>query len=164
MRINDKNSGFTLMELVIVVTVSTVLVSSIILMVNPKESLARGRDNKRLADISYMERAVNEFKLDNSICPGVPDHLYTSTTTPFGSTDLTSANSGWLGLDLSRYISHYPIDPKNDLTYYYSYKTSGTEYEFNTKLEHLVDKMQNDGGNDLLFFESGDDLTLIEPL
>jgi len=58
--------GFTLIELIIVVAILAVLVSILVVALNPGEQLARARDAKRVADLDGIKSAIN---------------LYTSTAT-----------------------------------------------------------------------------------
>ncbi len=158
----NKSKGITLLELLITVTVVLILLAASVLVINPAEKLEKARDEKRLSDISSLERIVNEYKIDNGVYPDDADALRISTALPPGNAGpLQSTTLGWIKADLSAYNTKLPTDPKNDATYFYSYQQSGPTYELNARLEHLVELSQNDGGNDPDVYEVGDDLTII---
>ena len=61
-------SGFTLLELLIVVSIIAILSVALILVLNPAEALKKSRDSQRLSDLSTMKTALGLYM--------------TSTTTP----------------------------------------------------------------------------------
>lgn len=137
LKIHKNNKGWTFVELVIVLAIIAILFSAFIRIINPTRFKAKGRDNKRLADIKTLDRMVNEFMLDNGYYP-----------------DLATDN-------LLDYHPFIPQDPINDAQYNYSYTTDGSVYEINVRFEALTDEMLNDGGNQDDMYEIGNDLTLL---
>ncbi|GIW69671.1 MAG: hypothetical protein KatS3mg101_0418 [Patescibacteria group bacterium] len=156
-------SGVTLLEVVLVSAVLLILLGVVYSLVSPSASKAKARDNKRLSDISNLDRAINEYRIDRQSYPGSQNVLYTSITTPAGSPNVYSPTSGWIPADLSDYLPKYPTDPINDLTYYYEYIQNGSGYEISARMEYLTEEPQNDGGNDPLKYELGTNLLLISP-
>jgi len=138
-----------------------ILIGVTISLISPVSSKGKARDNKRLSDISTLDRAINEYRLDYGRYPGLENFLYSSNYLPAGSPDLYSALSGWVPVDLSDYFSRYPTDPVNDATYHYEYFHNNVDYEVSTRLEQLLDKASEDGGNDPLKYELGTNLLLI---
>lgn len=59
-------SGFTLVELLVVIAVIGVLATIVLLAVNPAEQLARGRDTSRQAAITQVGRALQGYFTANS--------------------------------------------------------------------------------------------------
>ena len=155
--------GITLPELLITITLLTILVTSSVLVLRPEEKKAKARDNRRLNDISTLDRVINEYLLDYSDYPDLFDVLRDSTSLPGTSVSLDNSAAGWIDEDLSEYTSHLPIDPINDTTYRYYYYHGDTGYELNVVLEYLTDEAANDGGDDVNRYEMGNDLTLISP-
>lgn len=151
------------MELIIVITLISILASVSILVLDPAEKRARARDNRRLSDLSTLDRVINEFLLDNGDYPDLSLVLRDSTTLPVGGISVDNASSGWIDVDLSAYTSHLPVDPVNDATYRYYYYHDNTGYELNAVLETLSDEAVNDGGDDADRYEVGNNLTLISP-
>ena len=161
-RLFDTNA-FTLLEIAIVTAVLLVLMGTVISLISPASSKGKARDNKRLSDVSTLDRAVNEYRLDYGQYPGQESVLYTSDTVPTGSPNIYSVVSGWIPVDLSDYIPKYPTDPVNDATYHYEYVHNTVGYEISTRLEQLTEEASSDGGNDPAKYEIGINLLLITP-
>lgn len=159
----DNSDGMTLLEVILATTITIVLFTVIWILVNPTVMLKRGRDEKRLSDLSMLDRVITEYKLDQGSYPDTVNTLRTSTTLPVGSTSLTSVKAGWIACNLSTYTSRFPIDPINDSTYYYSYFHTSDGYELDAKLEYNTSLMSSDGGNDPNSYEVGNNLNLISP-
>ena len=156
--------GFTLIELVLVVGIILILASGVLFLFSGNRSYSdEARDVKRLSDLSLLERAINEYKLDKNALPDQAGIIRISTALPSGSIDLANSSSGWIEADLSEYTSRMPIDPVNNDEYYYVYTHNGASYEINARLEYLTEEMVNDGGNDNNVYETGDNLLLISP-
>lgn len=151
------------MEIVIVLGLLVLLSTFLFINTDPVGNQKKARDNKRISDISTIDRAVSEFVVDKKRYPDQSEMLRQSTVLPGGSSQLTSSNMGWLQDNLSSYISFLPIDPINDITYQYSYIHDATGYEINAKLEIRLDQMTDDGGNDDTTYEVGNNLNLISP-
>lgn len=160
-RKNDFTNGFTLIEILVSVVVFALLVLAV-LQINPIEAQRRARDNKRLSDITTLERAILEYKIDNGELPGTQDVTWTSNNLPDGfSGPFEDAESGWIDGDLSVYLSKLPADPVNDNEFRYYYRHNGFSYELNANLEFQTDLEGSDGGNDPFLYELGDDLTVL---
>ncbi|HAI62802.1 MAG: Type II secretory pathway, pseudopilin PulG [candidate division WWE3 bacterium GW2011_GWF2_41_45] len=163
MKRNPESNAFTLLEITIVMAVLLILIGVTISLISPVSSKGKARDNKRLSDISTLDRVINEYRLDYGQYPGLENFLYTSNYLPAGSPDLYSARSGWIPVDISDYTTRYSVDPVNDAIYHYEYFHNSADYEVSTRLEQLMDKASEDGGNDPLKYELGTNLLLITP-
>ena len=155
--------GFTIVELVVATALVMVLLSVVLLAINIPEKQNKAMDVKRISDLSLLDSAINQYRMDNQGYPDTRNVLRISTLLPSGNTQLESSLSGWIGQDLSKYLPRMPTDPVNDATYHYSYIQNGSGYELNARLEFLTDQMQNDGGNDTNAYEMGSNLLLISP-
>jgi len=156
--------GMTLIELIIVSGIIMLLVLSSFLLIKPHEFRDKARDEKRISDVATLDRAVNEFFIDNERYPDSSDVLRESTSLPSSSDGpLESVVEGWIAQNLSRYISKLPTDPINDAQYFYSYQHNTTSYEINARLEYYSEYELNsyDGGNDDSVYEFGNDLTIL---
>ncbi len=160
-RISQK--GMTILELVASMAILVILTTMLIVFIRPSEQIGKSRDEKRLSDLSVIDRAISEFVLDHKRYPDQENILRKSNTLPVGSSNVSNSNLGWILDNLSAYNSMLPIDPLNNDEYYYSYTHSSTGYEINAKLEMLLDEMIQDGGNDLNLYEIGNNLNLISP-
>ncbi len=159
----NNQKGVTLIELIAAFSIIVILVTSSVLILNPGEKRAKARDNRRLTDISTLDRVINEYLLDYGDFPDLFDVLRDSTTLPGGSISVDNSAAGWIDEDLSEYTSHLPIDPVNDATYRYYYYHDDTSYELNATLENLLEYAQEDGGDDPARYEVGNNLTLVSP-
>jgi len=160
---SKKQFGITLVELTIVLGLFIIMLTVLTLLINPATQKKRARDNKRLSDISNLDRVILEYKLDTGQYPDAVNTLRTSNTLPPTGLSLDSASAGWVLGDFLTYTSSLPLDPFNDDTYFYSYFHDGNSYELSTLLEYLTEEPQNDGGNDNNSYETGNKLDLISP-
>lgn len=98
--------GFTLVEILIVVSLIAILAVVALITINPAEAQRRARDTQRIKDISTLQSIVEQYLSDN------PSDFTPITATSTGLTNDCSA-SGWIGIDLCRYANTLPIDPTN---------------------------------------------------
>ncbi|HLB51967.1 hypothetical protein A3F07_03285 [candidate division WWE3 bacterium RIFCSPHIGHO2_12_FULL_38_15] len=159
---NYNSKGVTLIELIIVATIAILLSGFILGHFNPSGQNAKARDNKRLAEAEHLDRAINEYLLNNGVYPGAANTLRTSTTLPAGNSGpLENPQQGWIDADLSANITKLPIDPLNDSSYFYSFMHNDNGYELNVRLEILTEYSTDDGGNDTEVYEIGNNLNII---
>lgn len=76
-----KSSGFTLVELLIVIAVLGILAAVVLVAINPLEQLARGRDAGRKSSVSQLGNAINASYTTNSVYPTVAVTWVTSLVT-----------------------------------------------------------------------------------
>ena len=172
----QKKKGITLIELLIVIAIIAILGSATVLVLNPVELMAQGRDGTRVNDMDSLRNALNNYVVNNTtvdLKAGTCNVSAASkgcatagtagtTNSPFGtagtaklSTVGTGTNvtgTGWLPVNFGTNpaLSALPLDPTNTATYFYAY---GSESTYNTfvvasRLESTKyrDKMKNDGG------------------
>ncbi|MBU4338351.1 type II secretion system GspH family protein [Patescibacteria group bacterium] len=135
--------GFTLLELLIVIAILAILSVTLVLVLNPAESLRKSRDTQRMSDLATLKTALGLYITtigspdltttapDNNLCylngagaktvfyskDGITD-LAVALGVPFGSVVATTDGSGWLPVNLSAIvggspISNLPLDPSN---------------------------------------------------
>lgn len=104
--------GITLIELLIVSGVIAVLVTGVVVIINPLQKIGQANDSKRKADIAQLQRALEIYYQDNG--------QYPAST---GSNSITDANWGdpW-----QPYMAVVPKDPSNGQNYVYYTPTTGT--------------------------------------
>jgi len=61
MSITTRREGFTLLELLIVITIIAILSVIIIFVLNPAETLRKSRDSQRISDLSTMKTAIGIY-------------------------------------------------------------------------------------------------------
>ena len=179
--------GFTLIELLVVIAILALLMSIIIITLNPAEMLRKARDTKRITDLSSLRTALNLYMTD------VIDPQLGTTGTCYGAlpspcpntcgatpTCVTTANlrlttgSGWIPVNFGAIssgspLSALPVDPTNatSTTYwlYYTYTADNTlkTFELNANMESSYFRststgvLATDGGNTLAIYEVGSD-------
>ncbi len=164
-------SGFTLVELLVVIAIIAILAAVVVLIINPLELTRRGRDAARLSDLANLQNAIN-VAVQESTGSGAVAVLCKSTGTypcegdSFVGTRV-SDGSGWVKTDLSAQksvsVPTLPIDPINSAAMHYKYCASNDAWEIDTVLEsdQQKGKMGADGGNETDKYEVGSNLTLI---
>jgi len=129
--------GFTLIELIITVSIIAVLVATLAVALNPAEQLARSRDAKRTADLDALKTALNLYAAtatttinlsgdnvgnENAKCVGgggtttkwVNTTGAVSTSTPFtalvATTSQTVGGTGWIPARLDQTPGGAPLN------------------------------------------------------
>jgi len=142
--------GFTLVELLVVISIIGVLSS--LAMVSLNSARNKARDALRKADMSQMRTALNLY-YDNitkyPICGTWDDNAVDfGATAQAGSECYNTALSTAMTTGSKPYFGKLPVDPKNstnspaaDSTYLYRYvsKTDGSEYALIYQIEESVD-------------------------
>ncbi len=57
----NKSSGFTLLELLIVIAILAILSVALVLVLNPAETLKKARDSQRISDLSTIKTAIGLY-------------------------------------------------------------------------------------------------------
>lgn len=94
-----KNLGFTLVELMITVSVMAILSGVLLQVINPQELRKKTRDQQRIADLKRIQTALELYYADKRAYP-------------------PQANFGAIPAELVNYINPIPQDPKTS-TYLY---------------------------------------------
>ena len=158
-----RQKGFTLIELLIVIAIIGVLAGAVLLVINPAQLLAEGRDSQRLQDLDAVNKALTLALADGEISltdtTGVCATCTSVAATPRQEVDGTN---GWVKFTLvgttglGKFISTLPTDPSTNT---YSFAADGTNYELNAVLESPdnATKMSVDGGDNDAIYEVGTD-------
>jgi len=62
----QKNKGFTLLELLIVMAILAILITTTVILINPARQLAKARDTQREADIFAIVSLVMQYSAEHS--------------------------------------------------------------------------------------------------
>ena len=110
MNARSKKSGFTLIEILVVIGIIALLATIVIVAINPARQFAQARNTQRTSNVNTILNAIGQNIADNKglfTCPGV--------TLPNATSSILVASGS--GVDLScltpTYIPSFPIDPSN---------------------------------------------------
>src|SRR4051812_39337122 len=95
------SAGFTLLELLVVIAIIAILAAVVLLILNPLELLARGRDAARLSDMENMQKAINLVLQDagnaqTTLCKNVVPPNCTGNSNDSGANVRKVDGSGWI--------------------------------------------------------------------
>jgi len=122
---SPKRRGFTLMEILVVISLLAILAT--IIVNSYVSTLKKGRDSRRKQDIEQVSRALELYYADNNVYPAAltwGDPLVNAAAVP-----------------TKLYMKELPTDPAKVSTLEYLYETdaSGTYYRLYTCLENDQD-------------------------
>jgi len=117
-----RNKGFTLIEMLIVITIIALLAS--LILVGMGGARAKARDARRIADLHNVQNALELYYAKNGTY--LVGTYNSSTNWDTFRTTLTGAGIG---------VNQVPKDPLNDATRYYRYGGTATDYVLGAVLE-----------------------------
>lgn len=158
-----KNWGFTLVELLIVVTIIGVMAVLIVFAFNPNEVIKKTRDTTRASELNTIRKAIDIAISNQRESPTLFTAELGNSTDPNAQ---KSDGTGWVKVDLTKHLSVLPRDPlqESDPSYRYEFKQQNGLYEIRVKLESQEKRDQiakTDGGDDPEYFELGTSLTVL---
>lgn len=159
---DHKTAGFTLVEMVVVISMIALLSGLLVVLIDPLEMRRKARDVVRLVDLNNLLQAIESYNTDNSLPPDQEGILRRSDQSVMeGQAPQLSDGRGWLGTDLSGSLAKLPTDPLNVWPYVYRYKRAAKKFEVDAVMEEYTDLMRNDNGNGDNRYELGTDLGLL---
>ncbi len=102
----QKNRGFTLIEILVVIGILATLLSIVLVAINPARQFSQANNTQRRSDVNALLNAIHQYAADHS---GTPPGGITNSA-------LTIANSGAGTVNLCAalvpdYIADIPLDP-----------------------------------------------------
>lgn len=111
---SKKSPGLSFIELMIVLLLLTSAALTIILVIKPKKYIDRARDNKLVADLDKLKKALEEFYSDNNCYPTPEQICYTSSFSCSGGTCCYICGKEQTSPSLEPYIKPLPCHPRHD--------------------------------------------------
>lgn len=118
---NKNKKGFSLIEILIAITLITMLASIVIIAINPGRQFAQGRNTQRWTAINSIINSVHQNMVDNNgiwTCDADGDGTPEPTGDDVIPSSATNIGSGVADYDLCdcitpEYIATMPYDPSN---------------------------------------------------
>lgn len=104
----QKNKGFTLVELLVVIGILAVLTAVVLVAVNPGRQLAQARDTQRRADVNTIITAITAYMADPVNNGALPPGIVTLCSA--GVDDITTGGALETAL-APTYVAALPVDP-----------------------------------------------------
>lgn len=118
--------AFTLVELLVVIAIIGILAS--VVSVNVNNARTKSRDNRRKADLSAVQNALEQYKYVNGVYP--------DTTPPAVTQNSCDNPTLWVPKLISQ-LPVLPVDPKTgDSSYCYQYKSDTIDYKLWAQAEN----------------------------
>lgn len=105
-------TGFTLIEILIVIAIIAILAAIVIIAINPSRQFSLARNAQRWSNVNTILNAVYQYATDNN---GAIPTLITATSTEIYKTGITGTSTSLIDLSVltnsEKYITSLPIDP-----------------------------------------------------
>jgi prepilin-type N-terminal cleavage/methylation domain-containing protein len=118
-KLKNKSSGFTLLEILLVIGIIAILAGIVIVAINPSKQLATVRNTERKSDLKQLYNAITQYYIDNSAYPSTISTTTLNEVCNTGSvsattTALNGASCGTLAnlsVLVPTYLTAIPTDP-----------------------------------------------------
>ncbi len=134
----NKDSGFTLIEILVVIGIIAVLAAIVVIAINPSRQFAQARNTDRTASIQTILNAVGQRIADNkglfrsttdTVCTSAMDISTSTTAMTIASSTATNINIINLRPCLvPTYMSELPVDPTTGVPWTTTTDTYNTGY------------------------------------
>ncbi len=113
-KIKKSESGFTLIEILVVIGLIALLAAVVIIAINPARQFAQGRNSQRVSNVNAILNAIGQRIADNKGLFRASDDLVCVVNLPTATSTTQIISS--TGVDLRpciapTYISELPVDP-----------------------------------------------------
>lgn len=129
---NNKNNGFSLIELLVVMAILASLMIMAIMALSPQSLIGKANDSKRKDDLNKIRTAFEEYFNDKG---SYPDYIKIETWN-------VKSNCGKELEEMAPYLDKWPCDPTGEL---YTILVDKNWFKVVTNLENKKDKDIPDG-------------------
>jgi prepilin-type N-terminal cleavage/methylation domain-containing protein len=143
MRFKPNERAFTLIELLIVVSLIGILTGLVISVVDSQGLRARARDGQRASDLKKIQIALELYFADFRNYP----------TSAWNNIDCSGAGDVLCTAIQGVYLDDFPVDPSNNVTtatpcantggYRYNYRSDGSDYLLTAIMEDAASNNDN---------------------
>lgn len=143
-KLSTSQSGFTLIELIIVIVLISALAFIVFFVINPSQLLRESRDARRTKDVETILTAVHKSITDNKgalpvgLSTGMAEAQLgtasTGCTISTGGCSVTATSCVDVSASLTKYLKSIPIDPTGGSLY----TSSQTGYSISVDANNLV--------------------------
>lgn len=102
-----KFKGFTLIELLVVIGILAILLTIVLIAINPARQFNLSNDTKRRSEILSILNAVHQYAADPANKGVLPAEITTVVQ------EISTAGADLCGVLVPTYISALPVDPEN---------------------------------------------------
>ncbi|OIQ04352.1 MAG: hypothetical protein AUK58_00810 [Candidatus Moranbacteria bacterium CG2_30_41_165] len=141
-----KEKGFTLIEILLVISIIAVLATVVIVALNPAQRFKDSRDARRRADVESISKAIQQYVIDNKGAYPAGSGLQesdaekqlgtaTSGCALFGGDGTCATGDGDcmdLSADLAKYLKSIPRDPLQGSAEHTYYTVTRDDYNIVT--------------------------------
>lgn len=136
---NEKQKGFTLIEILLTIGILAVLAAVVIVALDPVKRFADARDSRRLSDVQSILSAVQQYIVDNkgalpSRVDTVEKQISSSSSGCIvaGGCDVSGGGDCVdLSSELAKYLKSIPYDPENG-------STEATHYSIQADANNII--------------------------
>jgi prepilin-type N-terminal cleavage/methylation domain-containing protein len=111
---SNKQRGFTLIEILLVVAALAILAGIVILAINPSKQLGDTRNSQRYSDVKTILDAIYQYSVDNN--GTLPSGITTTATEICDTTGLACSTASLVDLGVlvtnQTYLVSLPTDPQ----------------------------------------------------